>query len=609
MDPGWFPDVATVQELNYEGLTHQVIARLGPGRPSGDAQRSSAATHWGPADRFLHRRVGSFRRLVCRPLAQGISRRPGRLCRHAAAWRWSSWCCSSPGECHMLLLARNASRQREFAVRVALGASPWRLVWQSWIESVVLCAGGGLLAAGIAFPSLRLIRDLGPTTVPRLRDSVADADVLLVGLVAVIAASVSIGLLPALRARVPSLTVAMGATNARASGARSVLDGLRLEGLLTVAQVALVLLLVAVASLLLRSVTNVLTVDPGFNPYGVMAVELAPGPTPASDLAANRLFAAQLERIPGVEAVAAARHVQFVPRTSVEVIGNSSDSPRLRLVANQVASPEYFATLGIPFLAGHTFPTGPEGASSCIVNHALAQAAWPGQDPVGQIVNPGAAECTVVGVVGNTRERIETEPGPAIYFPDSGRGGAADALLIRLSSDVPAVRSTILGPDQVDSIRIDISSRRARSPTPCSPNSHPAVLRHGLRMVRGAGADSRGRRGARDDGAGGSPPLERNRRPAGRGARPADVWLMMAIFVAKLLLTGVAVGLMAAVWISRSMGSMLFNLAPSDPATLAGASARGSGRRAGRRHCTQSAGLAHRPDNLAPERVRHTPSL
>jgi hypothetical protein len=300
----------------------------------------------------------------------------------------------------MLLLARNAGRQREFAVRVALGASPWRLVWQSWIESLLLCAGGGFLAAGFAFPSLRLIRDLGPTTVPRLRESVVDTDVLVAGLLAVGVASVLIGVLPALRARAPSLTEAMGTTRAWVAGARGFLGGLHLEGLLTVTQVALVLLLVAVASLLLRSVTKVLSIDPGFNPDGVVAVELESGPSNAVDLAATRLLADQLRRLPGVEAVGASTSLKFVPRTSVQVLGSPNPSPALQMVALQIASPGYFTTLGIPFLAGRTFPPDPDGASSCIVNQALAAS----------IPVPGTAPSSVSSATRGSASRRSQRP-------------------------------------------------------------------------------------------------------------------------------------------------------------------------------------------------------
>jgi hypothetical protein len=326
-----------------------------------------------------------------------------------------------------------------------------------------------------------------------------------------------------------------------------------------------------VASLLLRSVTKVLTINPGFNANGVLAVQLQTVKPPDVDLAAARLLADQLRRIPSVQAVADATYLKFVPRQSLQVIGYSTDSTLLQMVAYQIASPEYFTTLGIPFLAGHTFPADPDGASTCVVNQALARAAWPGQDPLGQIVDPGLGQCTVVGVVGNTRERIETEPGPEIYYADSSRQGSVDCLLIRLSSDLPSVRSTILA-----SIKSIDPHRRVEStefvtdvlftniPT---PPFYAMVFGWfgGLALILAA-VGVHGMMGQ---------VVARRWNEIGVrltvGARPVDVWLMMVLFVAKLLLSGVAIGLVAAVWMARSMGSMLFDLAPSDPATLAGA--------------------------------------
>ena len=508
-----------VQELNYDGFTHQVIARLAPGRSIKDAQRILSADHQSAVLQIHATRGwgarGSSTRLSAISLRDqfvGPAGFAATLLLAVVILVLLIACVNVA----MLLLARNAGRQREFAVRVALGASPWRLAWQSWIESLFLCAGGGLLAAGIAFPSLRVIRDLGPTTVPRLRESVVDADVLVAGFLAVGVASVLIGVLPALRARVPSLTVAMGTTRAWASSARGVLRGLHLEGLLTVAQAALVLLLVAVASLLLRSVTKVLTIDPGFNANGVLAVQLHAEKPPDVDLAAARLLTDQLRRIPGVQAVAAATYLKFVPMQSLQVIGNSNDSTPLQMVAYQIASPEYFTTLGIPFLAGHTFPADPDGASTCVVNQALAQAAWPGQDPLGQIVDPGLGQCTVVGVVGNARERIETEPGPEIYYADSSRQGSVDCLLIRVSSDLPSVRSTILARIKSIDPRRRVESTESVTDILFTNIPTPPFYALVFGWFGALAFDPRRRGRARHDGAGGGSEMERNRRPADR---------------------------------------------------------------------------------------------
>jgi predicted permease len=569
----WLPDVATVRELNYNGLTHQSIARLGPGQTIADARRVLLADHQTPDIQFYAstHRPGEATYLSAIPLRDqfvGPAGFAATLLLAVVSLVLLIACVNVA----MLLLARNASRQREFAVRVALGASPWRLVWQSWIESLFLCGGGGLLAAGIAFSSLRVLRDLGPTTVPRLRESIVDTDVLLVGLLAIGVASVLIGVLPALRTRVRPLAVAMGAMADRASDARGVLRGLHIEGLLTVVQAALVLLLVAVASLLLRSVTKVLTIEPGFNPNGVMAVELKTVPSPAVDLAAAKLLIDQLGRIPSVKSVAAAAYVRFVPRTSLQLFGASAESPALQMTAEQIASPEYFATLGIPFLAGHTFPPDPDGATTCVVNQALAAVAWPGQDPIGQIVGSGVTQCTVVGVVGNTRERIETDPGPEIYHAGSRQWQPIDFLLIRLSNDSRDVRATVLARiKSVDPYRRITSTESLADvlftniPTP--PFYAMVFGWFGALALILAAVGVHGMMGQ---------VVARRWNEIGVrlavGATPADVWRMMIAFVVKLLVSGIALGLLTAVWMTRSMGSMLFDLAPGDPATLSVAS-------------------------------------
>lgn len=574
----WLPDVDTVSERNYTGFTHQVIARLAPGWSIDRARQALL----GEPSRLARVRVAG-------PPVPGVSGRASSITERAAQFSLSFLRDELVGPAGfaatlllivvaivmviacvnvaMLLLARNAARQREFAVRLALGATRQRLMWQSWLDSLLFSIGGGVLGAAIAFPSLRLIRDLGPIGVPRLREAVVDGHVFGVAVAAVVVTTILTGVLPARQIRDSSLTVAMSGASQHTGHRVGIFRRFPLEGLLTTVQVALVLLLVAVASLLLRSVTRLLTIDPGFDPTGLMVLQFESPRTPNSEF--SRQLMDEVRRIPGVRSVAAAAYLKSIPMMSVKAEGSPSDT---FAVSYQIASSQFFSTLAIPMLEGGTFRPDEHRTDPCtvVINRTLAQAVWPGQPAVGRTIGDGRA-CTVVGVVGDVRFHLDADPGYQVYFSDRAPFGSADTFFIRLTDDRPGVRSTVaaratsIDPtrriDWTGSVSDVLFDHIVTPPFYAFVFGWFAALALVLGAVGVYGMMSQ--------------LVARRWREIGvrlaLGAEPADIRGMVLGRAAAMLVAGIVVGLFAAIGIGQWVGSMLYNLAPSDPASLSAA--------------------------------------
>jgi predicted permease len=466
----------------------------------------------------------------------------------------------------LLLLALNAARHKEFAVRLALGATRRRLMWQSWLDSVLLSVAGGSLGAAIAFPSLRLIRDLGPVGIPRLREAVADGRVFVVAIAAVTLAAILTGILPVLEVKDASITPAIGGTSAQTKGRMKIFGRIPVDSILTTVQVALVLLLVAVASLLLRSVTRLLTVDPGFASAGLTAIQFEPVRTSEPDF--SRQVIEGLGRIPGVDSVAAGRYLKFMPMLSGVTVDGSPNA--VFEVSNQIASSEFFATLGIRILEGRTFSPDLHPTDPCpvVVNRAFAEAAWPGQRPLGRIVNAGFP-CTVIGVVGDVRFHADgSAPRYQIYFSDRSRLGGSDTFFVRLRRDDRNIRASVVAyAKSIDPTRRIAWSGRMSDvlyERVVTPPFYAVVF--GWFGAVGLVLAAVGVYGMMSE------VVVRRRREMGIrlavGATRANIRSMLLIRAASMLAVGVVMGLVAAVAIGKWAGHMLYDMTPSDPIAL-----------------------------------------
>jgi len=322
-----------------------------------------------------------------------------------------------------LLLLRASERRRELAVRLSLGAGRRRLLGQLLTEGIALSVLGGgsglLLAAVFLDPFLRLL----PPDTPRLGEVSLDPGVLLFSIALSVTTGIVVSLLPGLVSSGTKLTTVLKDTTRGAMGSRR---RNRAHTFLLVSEIALTFVLLVGAGLLTRSFTRLMTVDKGFVADGVLTLSLDVRGSRYASIEALSLaykgFAEALEAVPGVTGVSATSAGPFRSmsnnRSTMDTRSGLMETP----IDMQRVSPSYFATLGIPLLAGRTF-TADEMDTEVpvvIVNEAMTRAFWPGENPLEQRLKRGGEGSTqpwlrVVGVVGDTRNRLQTEPPPIVY--------------------------------------------------------------------------------------------------------------------------------------------------------------------------------------------------
>jgi len=326
-----------------------------------------------------------------------------------------------------LLLAKATARTREIAVRAALGASRGRIVRQLITESLVLALLSGIGGLVLAVWGSRALVLLAPSNVPRLAETGVDSSVLAFTLCVSVLASLLFGLAPALHVSRVDLNDSL-----KQSAARTVVGGRarRMRGVLVTAEIAMSVVLLAGASLLLKSFVALHNVALGFRPEKVLMMETS---VPSSDLEgaqrATRFYKSLLAEITGLPGVSAAGATRTPPG---QVNSNGSYwidhlPPELGIRAPQavfsVVVQGTFATLGIPLKHGRDFQDGDtyDAPFTAIINEALARQAFPGQDPIGHVIFCGfdsLKPMTIVGVTDNVRQYgPASNPQPEIYMP------------------------------------------------------------------------------------------------------------------------------------------------------------------------------------------------
>ena len=322
-----------------------------------------------------------------------------------------------------LLLARTASRQREIAIRTALGAGRRRLLAQMLTEGIVLSSSGALLGFILATAGTRALARLDAVSIPLLRDVRTDTTALVFTLAVAIITGIVFGLAPALQARGGALTSALK------DAARGSTEGRRrgwVRNVLVVSEIAFACVLLVGAGLLIRSLIRVLEVDMGFQPAQAMTMRVDPDSRYATREQRTAYFDEVLRRVKEIPGVESAAITDALPLGRNRTWGSGAkgvtyERGRYPTAFVRVVSDGYAAALGIPLRAGRDILPSDTATSEqvIVINETMARILWPGQDPIGKYVLGGCAkERRVVGVVGDVRHlALEQGSGNEMYLP------------------------------------------------------------------------------------------------------------------------------------------------------------------------------------------------
>jgi len=471
-------------------------------------------------------------------------------------------------------LARGAVRGRELAIRTALGAGRWRLVRQLLVESVVLSVSGGAAGVALAWALVRLIARTSAVELPRAGEITVNGAVLAFALALSVGVGLTVGLAPVLQVGRSALaeTIASGGRSTgsrRRAASRDVLIGVEL---------ALAIVLLVGAGLLIRSFRAVISRDIGFTPDGAVAAELSLPPARYAGRHASDFYAelfSTLRAIPGVSAVGATNSLPL-GSSAMGFIAVEGQADVGAGAGYRVVSDDYFRAMRIPLLRGRFFGPGDDSGTTrvTLVNRAMAERFWPGEDPIGKRFKATSMEwkdtpwLTVVGVVGNVRHWGLEQDVPVEHYvlyrqrPEFAltmavvvRGGDAATVMgavrerIRaIDRDVPADLGTLTA-------RVDRSLAERRFVMSVLIAFGALALTLAAIGVYGVLSFS---------------VAQRTREIAVRmalGAHRSGVLALVVGHVLRVSVVSAAVGLVAARAVSRLMSALLFDVSPADPRT------------------------------------------
>jgi putative ABC transport system permease protein len=488
-----------------------------------------------------------------------------------------------------LLLVQSASRRREVAVRFALGARRLQIVRQLFCEAIVLSLLACVLGVGLAYVTFGGIVSLAPIEVPRLDQAAIDVRALLFALAVCLGTAVLVGLLPAWR---HSGAAPLSGLHERSRSATPASSSARARKLLVAAQLAAVVVLLTAAGLFIRSFMALLRLDLGFDPRGVLTFNFEFSEQKYDTKEKQwALIDAMLDRarwLPGAVAAGAVFQRPFANGvigldSGVIIEGQplADESASRNPILNwEAATPDYFRAMDIRLLHGRLFDERDTAKSPpvVIIAQSLATRLWPGQDPIGRrMLAAGAPEegkkpgwQTVVGVVEDARYREVETPRFDMYLPYRQAPNQVQHFMVRLSGDphavIPALRSAVAALDSeatVDGIStMEEVVGRAFAPWRFSSivvSAFAAIALTfaavGIATLVAFAVTQRTREiGVR----------------VALGAQTRDVVLLVASEGAWIAVTGLAIGVIAAWILRRSVESMLFGVAPDDALTFGG---------------------------------------
>ena len=490
-----------------------------------------------------------------------------------------------------LLLARAAGRQKELALRAALGGGMWRIVRLLMTESMLvasLACGAGLAVAVIGLGALKYY---GADQVPRLDEVQIDLRVLAFTVIVSAATAVLFSVLPVLNAARPDLNTVLkaGATTTSGGG-----PARRWRDALVVSEVALGLVLLVGAGLMVRSFSSLMHVDPGFDATNVLTGQVSMASTVYDDPDQCRRYVERtLERLsalPGVELAAFTAPMPFSGGnvgSDFRIVGRPEPEPGREPAAGiRSVTPEYFQTIRIPLLRGRYFTAQDRrnGVGVAIVNEALAEAYFPNEDPIGQHVSHVGAnqnegdpeEWEIVGVVGNVHHSSLLKPAtPELFLPFQQNSWSWGNFLVRTTTDPASLAAPFADTIRAEDTTVPITNVRpltkAISVTVAETRFYTFLFAlfgiagllltmTGIYSVVSYTASQQ----TRDIGI-----------RMALGARASDVLRLVIRHGLVLTTLGAVVGILGALATTRVMQTLLFGVGTTDPATFVGVVALG----------------------------------
>jgi putative ABC transport system permease protein len=578
----WMPRVDEVATLRSEqihsGATYLgVVGRLRPGANLADAQAELKAINARYRAQFGNYADAAKFDLAAVSLQDSLvgTLRPSLFVLLAAVGFVLLIACANVAN---LLLARATAREREIAVRKALGASRMRLVRQLLSESVLLAFAGGIVGVVLCAALVPTLRTISPGAVPRLTETRVDAEVLFFSLALCILTGIIFGLLPSLQAARRELQSSL--KDGGRGSSESAVHG-RLRGSLIVAEVAVALVLMTGAGLLIESFAHLMRVDPGFTAKGVMTFPLSLPPNryaqPAQQAEFYRLLLEKVKAIPQVQAAGvtnylplsgAARYVFFCPQ-GVACQGIGKDP----IIALRQISPSYFDAVRTPLLRGRIFTDSDVvgGNPVVIVNQITASRYWPGQDPIGKHLanSRDMIQREIVGVVADVKfNTLNTANSEEMYFPVAQFPWPSATLLVRSDANpeplVAAVRQKITEVDpylpvsgilSMDNV-VDASVAQPRMVMQFVGVFAGFALLLSAVGIYGVMVYSVNQR-----------KQEMGIRVA-LGAKPTDILRLVVGQAMRLTFAGVGFGVVISLLLTRLLASLLFGIQGIDPAVF-----------------------------------------